>query len=134
MEFVWVAEDDAIARLIAEFADLTAGKIEAQYHLAVKSGNVRLCALILGERLTEWRRVTVTDDLSRALDLRVEWNDLIGQVQQQLGKLKTAGDQSGSAPSEVLTIKPTIYGVGIDLKEVVRRLRRRVQEWRGKSE
>jgi hypothetical protein len=132
MECVWVAEGDAIERLIAEFADLTAGKIEAQYHLAVNSGNVRLCALILGERLTEWRRVTVTDDLSRALDLRVEWNDLIGQVRQQLGKLNTARGRAGSEPSEVLTIKPTIYGVGIGLKEVWRRLRRRVQKWRGK--
>ncbi len=55
MECVWVAEGDAIERLIAEFADLTAGNIEAQYHLAVNSGNVRLCALMLGERLTEWR-------------------------------------------------------------------------------
>jgi hypothetical protein len=46
----------------------------------------------------------------------------------------TARDRAGSTPSEVLTIKPTIYGVGIDLKEAGRRLRRRVQKWRGKSE
>lgn len=43
--------------------------------------------------------MTVTDDLSRALDLRVEWNDLIGQVRQQLGKLNTARGRAGSEPS-----------------------------------
>jgi hypothetical protein len=38
---------------------------------------------------------------------------------------KSARGQAGSSmPSEVLTLKPTIYGVGIDLKEVGRRIKR----------
>jgi hypothetical protein len=43
----WISEDDAIVRLTTEFGDLTGGRIEAEYHAAIKSGNVRTRALLL---------------------------------------------------------------------------------------
>jgi hypothetical protein len=35
--------------------------------------------------------------------------------------------------AEILTLKPTVYGIGIDLKELARRVRAWYTRWRGKS-
>jgi hypothetical protein len=85
MDDNWIDEGDAIERLFAAFADLTRGKVEAQYQMAMHSDNVRLRGFTLGERTAKWVRVTV-DDLSKVIELHVEWNDLISQVRQQLGE------------------------------------------------
>jgi hypothetical protein len=57
-----------------------------------------------------------------------EWVQLKKAAAQQGGP---AASEPSAKPGELLTLKPSIYGVGIDLKEAGRRIRRRVQKWRG---
>jgi hypothetical protein len=57
-----------------------------------------------------------------------------GHVGSSADMLKQEPKPTGAQPSaEILTLKPTVYGVGIDLKEVARRVRAWYARRRGKS-
>jgi hypothetical protein len=54
----------------------------------------------------------IRDDLDRRLNSHVQKRDLAIQLEYRL---------SEGAPKEVLTLRPAIYGVGVDLKELWKR-------------
>lgn len=104
------------------------GGVGADLHFVIRRLSMPGCDLLDSIRNPEiWSSVKAEADRAGGFTV-----DLLRDTAKAIikSRIEDTGEAGAKKPPDMLTLKPTIYGVGVDLKEAGRRLRRRLK---GKS-
>ena len=100
------------------------GDVCADLHFVIRRLSMPGCDLLDSIRNPEIWRITKAE-AEQAGGFTV---DLLRDIAMAIIRARTEKPGAEKKPADVLTLKPTLYGVGVDLKEAGRRIRQRFKK------